>query len=629
MKISSERIVSNLKKMQISKHQKILLLSVITYTIIMTVLTYYKYYCFKSYAFDMGIFIQLFWNTIKGNPMFTQPRGSPLHPSNFFGVHFAPFLYTLIPFFDLFPHPITLFSLQSIFISTTAIVIYHISQHILKDEQKSLAFSVLYLIYPGTLWSNWYDFHLEAFIPLFTALTYYGYFKENKQITLISIILLITVLERNVFTAIAFTIYFTLRELYIKKRYNKSNKTTTTLLIGLIIVFSITYFFYSEQFITNLSVNRSTSNLSSIIGHIRYSQILIKISYITILMLPLAFLQLDAPLELIPAGPYLALVILTGYSPYFEITWQYPAIITVPFFVSAIMGAKKIPKNNLLIKITTLSLIFFLLISPGTPLMARLSEQWKISIPGENEHLKNKAINQIEQNASVLAQENIFPNVAMRKTVYSYWPYNIPPPDYIALDIKDYWLYTEPAELNLDDYLLLNGTKGYGIWAYVDGFIILKKGYQETPIIEKELEYRLDYENSRTLFVKYEKMFKSTNYFIPEWVKVEKDGLHIQDSYNISIWWGPYILLPPGQYEITIDLITESVPNEAILGIKASSEITGIYGRWDIYGANQTSYTTSLTFSTDEWVPDFEVVGRNYGNANFTVTNVVLSGSYE
>ena len=595
----------------------------------MTILTYYKYYCFKSYAFDMGVFIQIFWNTIHGNPMFTQPRGGALHPSNFFGVHFSPFLYALMPFFQIFPSTITLLFIQSVFLSITSVVIYYISLHILKEEKISLLFAAAYLIYPGTLWSNWYDFHLEVFIPLFTALTYYYYFKENKAGTILSIILLITVLERNVFTAVAFVIYFVIREVYNKRTNAERNNAVTPLLLGLIVFISIAYFFYSELFIDSLAVNRAVSEVGSIIGYVSYVNILVKISYLAILMAPLAFLQVDALLELIPAGPYIGLVVLTSYSPYFEITWQYPAIIVVPFFVSAIMGAKKHLDNKIIPKLAIFSLVFFLLLSPGSPIMSRLSDQWKIYVPSEIIDLKNEAINQIDSEASVLVQENIFPNLAMRNIVYSYWPVEFPPPEYIVLDIKDYWLYTEPDELNLDDFLLRGGAGGYGVWAYVDSLIILKQNYQDEPIIEKELEYRLNYENAKTRFIKYEKTIRATNFYIPEWVDVDKNGIHIEDHYNISTWWGPYILLPPGHYEIDVELITETVPNDHILGIKASSEVAGIYGEWEINGINNTIYTSTLSFSLDRWVPEFEVVGRNYGNANFTITNLKLRGSYE
>jgi len=610
------------------KYKIILLFLVLSYTFIMTTLTYYKYYCFKSYAFDMGIFIQIFWNTINGNPMYTQPRGSVFHPTNFFGVHFSPFLYLIMPVFEIFPNPYTLFLIQSLFLSITAIVIYYISLHILKDERISVLFSALYLIYPGTLWSNWYDFHVEAFIPLFSSLVYYYYLRENNIGVFISLFTLVSILERNVFIAVAFAVYFAAREIYNRRIGQEPNKSITPLLIGAILVFSILYFIYSEQYINNFSVNRSTSKLESIIGYVSYSNLLEKTAFVTFLMAPLAFLQIDAPLELIPAGPYMVLVALTSYSPYFEITWQYPAIVSVPFFVSAIMGAQKKSYKGLFIKLTFFSLIFFFLLSPGSPLMARLSNSWKIVIPDENNHLKNSALESIETKASVLAQENIFPNIAMRNTVYSYWPPNHEPPDYIVLDIEDYWLYTEPSEQTLEDYILNGGADGYGIWAYVDGFIIIKKDYRGDPVLTKELCFELDYQNSRTRFISYEKSIPETNYFIPDWVDIQKDGLYIEPWYNISIWWGPYILLPPGDYRITVEIITNDVTTNPILEIQAYSMPRGIYGQWEINGSDNMRFTEILRFSLDEWVPEFEIVGRNYGNANYTVTRVTLEGEY-
>lgn len=604
-----------------------LLVAVVLYTVTMTTLTYLKYYCFKSYAFDMGIAIQIFWNTIHGRPMYTQPRGNALHPSSFFGVHFSPFLYFLMPFFALSPNVITLFLLQSLFLAITAIVIYYIGLHLLGDKRKALLFALLFLIYPGTLWSNWYDFHLEAFIPLPTALVYLNYYRENKVGVLASILLLITVLERNVFIAIAFAGYFMLREIYTRKTTGEQNKTASLLLIALILISSLIYFFYSEQYINSYAVDRSPSTITSIIGNISFNNILAKIAYIAFLSAPLVFLQLDAPLELIPAGPYLALVALTGYSPYYEITWQYPALVSVPFFVSAIMGAAKNNHRHLHHKLILFSVTFFLLFSPGTPLMARLSDAWQIPIPNHEIDQKNDALKTIPDNATVLAQENIFPNLALRHTIYSYYPESLEPPEYIVLDIKNYWLYREPEELTLEDYILQDNATGYSVYAYVDSLIILRGNYTEPPLITDELRFPLEYPTTRSRFISFEQNFPEAKYFIPEWVDVEPDGLHIESWYNCSIWWGPYILLPPGEYIVELDIETDEPVNETILTVKASSIPRRVYAEWNIT-AEYTSQTQSLNFTLTEWVPEFEIVGRNYGNANYTITRIELIGKY-
>ncbi len=603
-----------------------LLAAVAIYTGTMTNLTYLKYYCFKSYAFDMGIAIQIFWNTIKGRPMYTQPRGNLLHPSNFFGVHFSPFLYFLMPFFRIYPSVKTILFLQSFFLAVTSIVLYYIGLHLFKDERKSLLFAMLFLVYPGTLWSNWYDFHLEAFIPLPTALVYYNYLKENRVGLLASLLLLVSVLERNVFIAIAFTGYITVREIYTRKTRDQSNKTANILLITVILIASIVYFQYSEAYINSYAVDRSPSTLNSIIGNTTYTAILSKIAYITFLSAPLIFLQLDAPLELIPAGPYLALVALTGYSPYYEITWQYPALVSVPFFVSAIMAAARNPPKNLYPKIIGFSVTFFLLFSPGAPLMARLSTSWQLSALSEEIYLKHEALDTIPGNATVLAQENLFPNLAMRRTIYSYYPVNLTLPEYIVLDTKSYWLYREPEELPLEDYILQHN-ESYGVYAYVDSLIILRQNYTISPVFSEELRFPLDTSEARTRFISFEQNFPEAKYFIPEWVKVEPDGLHIESWYNCSIWWGPYILLPPGEYTVNIMLETETIIEEPILTVKALSIPRRTYQTWNIT-ANQTHHSEALNLTLTEWVPEFEIVGINHGNANYTITRIELVGRY-
>ena len=619
-----------LRSLVLSRNERIVAFAIIAYTVTLTVLTYFKYLCFRTLAFDMGIFIQLFWNTLHGSPFFTQPRGSLIHPTSFFAVHFSPLLILLLPLYQLFPNPFFLFLLQSAALAAPAYLIFLISRKVGNEESVSLLLSLIYLIYPGTLWSNWYDFHLESFIPLGLSLTYYYYFKNRRSGLFFSMMLLLAVFERSAVISIATICYFLIRDIDSKRKKAGffQNKVSYTVL-GLVFLISVGYIFIAEHYMNTLWPQREVLQPLKILGKVSYTSLLLKVAYLTLLAAPLAFLQFNALLELMPAGPYLLLAALTDYSPYYHITWQYPAVVSVPFFVSAAVAARSVTDPNLKPKLLGLSLAAFLLFAPGTPLMSRFSSTWAIMVPGEENYMKNQALSLIEPNATVLAQENIFPNVAQRETVYSQWPPGEPPPDYIVFDVTEYWFYYEPNDVPLNDHLknLLQETS-YGVWANIDGFMILKHGYTGEPVASTRFTYSLDFASTRDNFISFEDSFLKPGYFIPYWVDVRQDSVHVQPSYNTSIWWGPYLTLPPGDYMVTINGTADTLPQDTFLTLEVLSYETGLYNQYTLNGVPEpgAQWSMSFSFTTDTWNTDVEVIGRNHGNADFHVTSLRLVG---
>ena len=93
----------------------LLCLSIFSYTVIFSLFTIYKHKTFNTYAWDLGIFNQAFWTTTKLNKIFYYTAELYFVKSgSFFGVHFSPILYLLVPFYSLYPHPETLLILQSL-----------------------------------------------------------------------------------------------------------------------------------------------------------------------------------------------------------------------------------------------------------------------------------------------------------------------------------------------------------------------------------------------------------------------------------------------------------------------------------------------------------------------------------
>jgi len=610
-----------------SKHEVLLAIGIIVYTTTLFCLTFLKHYCFRTLAFDMGIFIQIFWHSVNGNFLFTQPRGSSIHPTSFFGVHFSILLLLLIKIYEIVPSVNLLFFSQSLGLALPSIYIFKIAQKLGKDKTLSLIFAYGYLLYPGTLWSNWYDFHLESFIPLFLSMIYYYHLKGDDVKFSLSVILLLTVFERSVFIVTTFILYIFITERVLKDYPGKQRKTSPTLLFS-ILIFSGIYFLASEQIMDTLWPERTILEPAKIFGRLTYESILVKLSYLTLLAAPLSFLQINSPLELIPAGPYIFLALTTDYPPYFTISWQYPAIISVPFFISAIYGCRHEDPRKLKMKLAATIVASFILFSPGSILMSKFGSTWKIHIPDSDTHLKHKALQLIDEEATVLAQENIFPNLAERHTCYSLWPEEFEPPDIIVFDLNEFWFYHEPGEYTIKDAIINYAQKEeYGILANIEGFIILKKDYNEPPKIYHPYRCTLKFSELDKSFISFEDYFPETKFFVPYWVRAEKDHLLIEDHYKGSVWWGPYITAPPGRYLIEVHIEPERMTREPLLDIIAYQFKKTTYLNETVYGNQLKPRENNLVvfeLELTEWVPSLEVIGRSYGNSNYKVNKICI-----
>jgi uncharacterized membrane protein len=158
----------------------VLYLFIAIYALIFSFLTILRYHAFKTRAWDLGIFTQSLWTTLNTDrflyhtcELFVNPSGS------FFGVHFSPILFLVLPFYWLVTTPETLLVLQSFILALAAIPIYKLAKENAGGRVVGLVFAFAYLMYPATQFVNSYDFHVQAFLPLFFAYTIYYITKQN------------------------------------------------------------------------------------------------------------------------------------------------------------------------------------------------------------------------------------------------------------------------------------------------------------------------------------------------------------------------------------------------------------------------------------------------------------------
>jgi uncharacterized membrane protein len=519
------------------------------YTVIFSYFTILRHYSFDSGAWDLGTYEQMLWNTINSGRLFwTAP--DPINPTGFFfGTHFSPILFIILPIYFLYQATETLLVLQSFVIALGALPLYWLARDELKSKIAGFAIALAYLLYAPLHGVNWFDFHTQAFIPLFFNLAFY-YFTKKKWIKyLICVIFVLSVNEVMPLMIIAMGIYgLWKRRKYItdylsKKKSLLEEKTffiaTITIILGFvwfIIARKIISHYNSDLPFTMWSdfgtdipsiINGMLSNIPRTLDFIFVIDGVDKLFYIVELFLPLLFLSFLDPSSLFIALPWIGLSFLSNINPYITpVGYQYPAHILTIIFVSTIYGIKRLriikeridlsPRfkwtkplkiSNKQLQQIALGLIMICSISTFIGL-SPLGVNLKIGVNGRpvgssyNDVL-NGVIANIPNDASISTQNNIFPIFARR--LYGY-PFpnnkledNTTLVDYILVDTRNMWYHVNVpfphVETNMThfDELILNeiDNGNFKLQVAVDGIYLFKnKNNQEnasTPVLREGL----------------------------------------------------------------------------------------------------------------------------------------------
>ena len=144
---------------------------------ILATITCLRYLTFSSPNFDFGIFVNMFHNMKEtGLPLCTCERDVLL---SHFAVHLSPIYYLLLPFYMLFPSPLTLQIGQAVVLASGVIPVYLLSRHFRLSGKCAVLMTVLYALYPALSTGCFYDLHENCFLaPL---LLWVFYFLEREQ----------------------------------------------------------------------------------------------------------------------------------------------------------------------------------------------------------------------------------------------------------------------------------------------------------------------------------------------------------------------------------------------------------------------------------------------------------------
>jgi len=463
MELDEEKLESKLSSKIAGKELSVLLIYclIFMYTAVFSYFTIMKHYAFKSFAWDFGITLQALETTVhEGRFLYYTPELFFNLSGCYFGLHFSPILLLILPVYAICPKPEALLVLQSFIMALATIPLYWFTRDKLNSKLAAVGFSAVYLLFPPLHGANWFDFHVQCFLPLFffSVLYYFEHEKWGRYFTFT--VLALTIAENVPIVVIFVGLYGLLKyrreisQALRRKAFDEKKILIppATITVGIVWLFLArwiqnTFFPVAQRFqefytagyywsVLGIKGDPIVMPIYMILNPAKVLEALTYDAYLKLLFLVLVFgslffLSLRSSIVLI-AFAWLGPALLSNEQKFYVLGIHYP-LYFIPFiFLAAVEGMKKqhLRKPNGLGRsirnMLVVMMIFAVFASPISPLLldpqVQIPHFSEYSLPriGEHELALQRIVDMVPKNASVLTQNHIFSHFADRSNAYIY-----------------------------------------------------------------------------------------------------------------------------------------------------------------------------------------------------------------
>lgn len=437
-----------------------------------------RYKNFAAPNFDFGIWCNMFYNMKEtGLAMVTCERDMLL---SHFAVHISPVYYLLLPFYCLFPSPLTLQIGQAVVLAAGVIPVFLLARHFKLSNQQTVVASALYAFFPAISAGCSFDLHENCFLPLFLLFTFYFYEIKKPIPMYVCAVLVLSVKE----DAAIYLLFFALFLLVSERKYLHG---------GILAALSVGYFLLCGHLLETTGTGMMTYRFENLIynpddglfGAVKtilinpgyaLTQLFVhknatweKVMYIIYMLLPIGMLPFvtKKPSRWLLIAPIL-INLLTMYVYQSDIGFQYHFGITA-FLIYAML--KNLPEisspdvRRTLLSVAAAACLCSYLITVLPLVLPRL-KTWN---EGKEhfEQMETFLEETIPDDASVAASTYLVPHLANRQEIYEvHYHQNKPDIEYVVLDAR--YASHQPF---YEAYLEL----GYTVFANLDTRILVLK----------------------------------------------------------------------------------------------------------------------------------------------------------
>lgn len=380
---------------------------------------------FKTHAFDLGIYMQVLENSIRGH-LFE----APFRQYNFFADHVSPFLALLIPLYKAWPSAYLLLLLQAGALGGSGLLVYLIARR--RHPPAAALLGLAFYLYPPVWYAGLFDFHPDLFcIPFFLL----AYHQMPRGRAFWYLLLAASTKQQMALHAALFSLLF----------WPKQKPLAVGGCLGFTAYFAFAQFVviphfspegYRYAFMFSQLGDEPMAQLRTLFLQpwiVLESLNLQKIAYFGFLLWPLAFLPLFSPLVLLALPSFLihALVL----HPLVNTPFFHHGAVFVPiFFLAATHALSPRAKGRFLSGLLYLGVAFHLFFAPSPLSISFYAASYqlgpykedkfvyKVYLPrrARNEAYR-QAIARIPTEAPACAQGHLFPH-AVHRRVTSVFP---------------------------------------------------------------------------------------------------------------------------------------------------------------------------------------------------------------
>lgn len=445
---------------------------------VISVITVLRYKTFMSPNFDFGLFCNMFhYMKETGLPLVTSERNQLL---SHFAVHISPIYYLLLPFYYIFPSPITLQVGQAVVLASGVVPVVLLCNHFKISGKATMLVALIYSFYPAISAGCFYDIHENCFLAPLLLWTFY-FFERQKWIPMYVFALGVLFVKED---AAMYILIFALYVLLSRRNY----KHGTILAVG-----SLAYFGFAlwllTKFGTGVMVNRFDNLIfnaeEGLLGAVKTALLnpgflltqlfttggsgFDKFIYAIQMLLPIGLLPFCTrkPSKWLLITPIL-MNLLTMYQYQYDLSFQYQFGITAFLIYAMISNINelKLPTRKTLVSIGAIACCCFYMITV-IPTFNYYTKVWK-----QNKEIyvqMEEILDTIPEDASLNVSTFLLAHVADREYVYEIdYHEDKPDVDYVIFD--DRWSSASDTK-HKRAYL----EQGYVVAEEYDGLIVILK----------------------------------------------------------------------------------------------------------------------------------------------------------
>ncbi len=437
--------------------------------------TVMRYLTFASPNFDFGLFCHMFHNMKERFlPLVTSERNMLL---SHFAVHISPIYYLLLPFYMLFPSPITLQVGQALILASGVLPLYLLAQHFRLSYKYTVLFVLFYVAHPAVSAGCSYDLHENCFLLPLLLWLFYCYETGHKR-WFVAIAVLILLVKED---AAAFLVIFGMYLLFSRK----DRGTALPLIVGALLYFAMAVFLlntygtgamigrYSALFDGAKTVGGFWQTLLRAPGY--FLEVVVsfvnsateKPIYLLQMLLPFGIVlwRTKQPSRYLLLAPLL-LNLLSGFVHQYDIGFQYSfaSLAFCLYLYLQNIAERPITKqrNLLLFSVVSSCFLYAMIVMPK---IETYVGRWIQN--GETFTAMEAVLDEIPQDASVTASTMLVAHLAQRDVIYEDFYHEKPDTDYVVLDMRgSYATFSQTYR----DTCIQNG---YEVWATTDELLIL------------------------------------------------------------------------------------------------------------------------------------------------------------